>query len=269
MRVLGYIWPSLKRPIRTVFRKLLWLPLIAVLFTSCDQYLNRQIMLRTGPDYPYAQFDGTEQQDIYRIAPNDLVEVRLYSNNGFQMVNLATLSGTIAGGGTQLTLQVEHDGFAKLPLIGRAYLQGLTARQAEMLLEDKYREFYNEPFVLIKVVNRRVMLFLGSNSQVIQLENEKTTLFEALAKAGGLSDDAIASNIKLIRGDINSPQVFQIDLSNLKGLKNADIVLQANDIIYVETKKRSVARISEAIAPWLALLTSAILVWSLTTRFTQ
>ena len=268
MRVRGYIWPSLKRPIRTVFRKLLWLPLIAVLFTSCDQYLNRQIMLRTGADYPYAQFDGTEQQDIYRIARNDLVEVRLYSNNGFQMVNLASIGG-IAGGGTQLALQVEHDGFAKLPLIGRAYLQGLTARQAEMLVEDKYREFYNEPFVLIKVLNRRVMLFLGNNSQVIQLENDKTTLFEALARAGGLPEDAIASNIKLIRGDIKNPQVFQIDLANLRGLKNADIVLQANDIIYIETRKQTVTRISEVIAPWLSLLTTATLVWALVDRFAQ
>lgn len=269
MRVLEYIWPSSKPYTAPVSRKLPVILLIAVLFTSCDQYLNRHIMLRTGADYPYSQFEGTEQDDIYRIAPNDLVEVRLYSNNGFQLVNLATLSGTITGGGTQLSLQIEHDGFAKLPLIGRAYLQGLTARQSEMLLEDKYRAFYNEPFVLIKVVNRRVMLFLGSNSQVIQLDNEKTTLFEALAKAGGLPDDAIAANIKLIRGDINNPQVFRIDLANLKGLKNADIVLQANDIIYVETKKRAVSRISEAIAPWIALVTTAILAWTLVERFSQ
>lgn len=235
-------------------------------FTSCDRYLNRHIMLRTGPDYPFAMADSTDEDALYRISPNDIIEVRLYSNNGFQMVNISS-GQVLAGGGTTLSLQVEHDGFAKLPLIGRVYVEGLTARQAEMLLEDRYREFYNDPFALVKVTNRRVVLFLGANSRVINLENEKTTLFEALAGAGGLPEDALASNIKLIRGDIKNPEVYKIDLSNLKGLKNAEMVLQANDVIYVETKKRSVTRITEIVSPWVALITSVVLVVTLIERF--
>lgn len=240
--------------------------LILLTLTSCDRYLNRHIMLRTGPDYPFAVADSTDKDALYRISPNDQIEVRLYSNNGFQMVNISS-GQVIAGGGTTLVLQVEHDGFAKLPLIGRVYVEGLTARQAEMLLEDRYREYYNDPFALVRVANRRAMLFLGAKSQVIPLLNEKTTLFEALASAGGLPEDARASNIKLIRGDIRNPEVYKIDLANLHGLKNAEIVLQANDIIYVETRKRTVVQVSEVLAPWLALLTTTTLVIALVERF--
>ncbi|MCF8258399.1 MAG: polysaccharide biosynthesis/export family protein [Flavobacteriales bacterium] len=242
-----------------------------MLLSSCDRYLMRGFMLRTEPGYEYAQFDGLEGEE-YRISPNDRVMVRIFANDGFDMVNVgggagmssqgssgASSSGAGSSGGSGgLLLQVEFDGFVKMPIAGRVYIAGLTARQAEMLLEDWLTKYINKPFVLLEVMNRRVMLFAGANTQVITLQEENTTLFEVLARAGGIPEDGKADKIKLIRGDLKNPEVFVIDLSTLKGVQNADLVMQANDIIYIELRKNYVTRTMAELAPYLALLTFAI-----------
>ncbi|MFW6351649.1 MAG: hypothetical protein ACOC2E_04630 [Bacteroidota bacterium] len=80
--------------------------------------------------------------------------------------------------------------------------------------------------------------------------------------AGGIADGR-AGKVKLIRGDLDDPQVFLIDLSTLEGVRNAEMVLQANDIIYVEPRERVPQRIMETIGPYLSLLSSALIIYSL------
>lgn len=241
--------------------------LFIVLFSSCDRYLNRHLMLRTGADYPYSQFSEIIETE-YRLAADDRVGLRIYTNDGSGLINIGTGSGTavLVGSGTELSVKIESDGFAKLPLFGRLYLAGLTIRQAEMLIEDKFAEYYNNPFVLIEVSNRRVVIFAGSNTSVVSLQNDNTTLFEVLAQSGGLPEDAKADKIKLIRGDLKNPDVYLIDLSTLSGMQNANLVMQANDIIYIETRKGYVGKVLSEIAPYIAILSSVVSTIVLVTR---
>ncbi|MCF8463622.1 MAG: polysaccharide biosynthesis/export family protein [Flavobacteriales bacterium] len=212
-------------------------------------------MLRTGKDYPYAAFPEIQDKE-YRLAPDDRIAVRMFTNDGSGLINVAAGSNVMVGGGTTLDIKIESDGFSKLPLFGRIYLEGLTIRQAEMLIEDKFSEFYNNPFVLLEVSNKRVMIFAGSNTSVVTLHNDNTTLFEVLAMTGGVPEDGKADRIKLIRGELKNPEVYLIDLSTLSGMQNANLVLQANDIIYIETRKGHVRKIMLEIAPYLAILTT-------------
>jgi polysaccharide export outer membrane protein len=168
----------------------------------------------------------------------------------------------------QLTYRVEFDGTVKLPVLGYTNVAGLTTREAEVMLEEAFTEFYNRPFVQLRVVNNRVIIFpggRGGTSSVHFLENSNTTLFEALAKSGGIADGK-ASRVKLIRGDPESPSIYLVDLSTIEGVKNANIVLQANDIIYVEPRERVPQRILENVTPYLSLFTTALLVYSLFTK---
>jgi polysaccharide export outer membrane protein len=232
--------------------------LLAILLSSCDKYLNQSLLLRTGNDYPYSEFNELTEKE-YKLAADDRLEVRLFTNDGSGLINLGTATtNVLVGGGTNLSVKIESDGFAKLPLFGRVYLSGLTIRQAEMLIEDRFSQFYNNPFVLLEVTNKRVMIFAGSNTSVVTLENDNTTLFEVLAMTGGLPDDGKADKIKLIRGDLKNPEVFLIDLSTLSGMKNANLVMQANDIIYIETRKGYVRKILAELAPYLAIITTII-----------
>ncbi|MFN2394878.1 MAG: polysaccharide biosynthesis/export family protein [Bacteroidales bacterium] len=237
--------------------------LIAVLLSSC-KVLNPERMLRTPPDYEYTKPEDVQVIEEYRLAPNDQLYFRLYTNDGEKLIDPVNplMQQHFRGDHNYL---IEFDGFVKIPVLGRVKLSGMTLREAEKYLEESFTEYYNNPFVQLKVTNNRVIVFpggRGGTSQVVYLENTNTNLFEALAMAGGIADGR-ANRVKVIRGDLNNPQVFLIDLSTIEGVKDAEMILQANDIIYVEPRERVPQRIMENIGPYLSLFSAALIIYSI------
>ena len=235
----------------------LFIATIAVLF-SCNYKSAR--MLETPKGYEFDQPPLNDSSEFI-ISIGDIIAFSLYTNDGTQLIDLTAIS---IAGTQQSTIQrvqyfVEFDGYAKLPILGRTDLAGLTIREAEKLLEEKYTKYYIKPFITLRVKNRRVTIFPGTGKgTVITLENENTTLLEALAKAGGIDKLAKANNIKLVRGDLKNPQVFQFDLSTINGINKTDFVLQANDIIYVESRTDYWRETMRDVLPALSLITSTI-----------
>lgn len=237
---------------------------IVIGLSSCERYLYQNRMLDIPQDFEYSEFDDIILTE-YRIAEDDLLQVRLFTNDGAGLINVNTGSDQVSvGGETAIELRIESDGFAKFPIFGRLYVKGLTLRQAELLIEDKYAEFYNNPFVLLEVTNRRVMIFAGDNTSVVELVNDNMTLFEVLALSGGIPEDGKSKKIKIVRGDLRNPEIYLIDLSTLKGMRSANLVMQANDIVYIEVRKRYATKILQEIAPIIAILSTAISTIALT-----
>jgi polysaccharide export outer membrane protein len=225
--------------------------------------MNPSQMLRTSKDFKYSEFPANSTIDEYKIAPNDELSLKLFTNDGEKIIDPidANLNASVNNLTTSYT--VEFDGMVKLPIINRTKLSGLTLREAEKLLETKYETYYKKPFVQLKVTNNRVIIFpggMGGTSTVLTLTNTNTTIFEALAKAGGIVDGK-AYKIKLIRGNLQDPKVYLVDLSTIKGMKQADLVLQANDIIYVEPRTKIVQKTLDSITPILTIISSVILVY--------
>ncbi|HIA11492.1 MAG TPA: hypothetical protein EYN69_05395 [Flavobacteriales bacterium] len=244
-------------------RRILFYVLLMLFATSCS-YFKPSIMLRTDKNFEFAT-PPTVPQYQYKIAPNDYIQFRIFSNDGFKLIDLSNFTTAVSGSGViRLQYLVEFDGTIKLPTIGRIPIAGKTLREAELMLEDIYSKYYNKPFVMLKVDNRRVIIFPGSggDASVINLTNDNTTLLEALALAGGISTGK-ARRIKLIRGDRTNPQVFLIDLSTIEGMKEANMVIQANDIIYVEPVIKVVTTILDELDPIISLLTSVLFIVSI------
>ena len=235
---------------------------ILFLFTSC-QILNPERMLRTPRGYEYATFPEEPISEEYRLAPNDELYFRLFTNDGERLID--PVSPTIQQLRGEQNYLIDFDGTVKLPVLGRTLLSGMTLREAEIFLEKEFSQYYNSPFARLRVTNHRVTIFpggRGGTSQVVYLENTHTNIFEALAMAGGIADGR-AGRVKLIRGDLRNPQIYLIDLSTIEGVQNADMIVQANDIIYVEPRERVPQRILENVTPYLSLVTTALLVYSL------
>jgi polysaccharide export outer membrane protein len=233
--------------------------LISLLMSSC-RTMNSNEMFRTDPDFAYSEFKPTEKE--YKIQPFDKLEVRIYANDGFKLVDVSQITTQAQA---NIEYLVEYDGQVKLPTIGRVELSGKTLREAESFLENKYKEFFVDPFVVLRVTNKRIIVFSGgaANGKVIPLDNENYTLIEAIAESGGISDFSKSHKIKLLRGDLNSPQVFMFNIRDLKDMKTANFLLQANDIIYVEARPKYASRIIGELSPYLSLLTSALFVYGL------
>lgn len=97
----------------------------------------------------------------------------------------------------------------------------------------------------------------GNSSSVLNLTNQSTTLFEALAQTGGVGD-AKAHKIKLIRMRNDKPEVYNIDLSKIDNIKEGNIILHANDIIYVTPRNRVPERILTVITPYMSLVATIL-----------
>ena len=232
-----------------------------MLFASSCSLFRPEQMLRTPADFQFAE--ANDSLIVYRLIPNDIIEFELYSNKGYELIDLITGQSNIKGANS--TYLIEFDGTVKLPIFGRLKISGLTLREAEKLLENKYSEFYKDPFAKLKVTNHRVTIFpggKGGTAKVLKLENPNTTLFEALAQAGGITDGK-AHRVKLIRGNLKNPVVLLLDLSTIEGVKNSNLVLQANDIIYIEPQTKLASRVAEAVAPYLTLFTTILVVANL------
>lgn len=206
-------------------------------------------MLKTPEDYPYAVYnDSLNTKENYRIAVADIITINVYTNEGRQRLGISIdplVSGS-NGAGQQLqqnsmSYVVEGDSTIHVPILGRLKVVNLTVRQTENMLKDMFSKYYNSPYVDLKVTNKRFMVFLGGNTaKVVNMVNDRTTLIEALALSGGIPPLSRAHNIKLIRGGLSNPTVFKIDLSTLEGAKlGGAMIIQANDIIYVEPVKRN------------------------------
>jgi polysaccharide export outer membrane protein len=75
-------------------------------------------------------------------------------------------------------------------------------------------------------------------------------LLEVLALAGGVDGNGgggaggvyryggKTSNIRIIRGDLKNPQIEQIDLSTIAGMRRANLQMEPNDIVYIEPVRR-------------------------------
>jgi polysaccharide export outer membrane protein len=228
-------------------------------------------MLKTPKDFVYDKLVDSLSRLDYKIAANDAVQYRIFTNNGFKLIDLATSSNAIFR--NDLDVIVESDGAVKMPLLGRINILGLTIKEAQELLETKYSEYYIDPFVSLKITNKRVIIFPGNGGQakVLLLANNNTTVMEAIANAGGILEDGKAYKVKLIRQNpLNDsrPFVYLMDLSHIKGIIDGRSKVQAGDIIYVEPRYRPLATFTREIAPVITLITTAFIVYQIS-RFVR
>jgi polysaccharide export outer membrane protein len=233
-------------------------------------------MLRTKHDYAFDLATDSLPAN-YIIQKGDLINFRLFSNQGFKIIDLTSLDD---GTRTNMNLNqqnsfiylIEADSSINLPIIGRVKIAGMNLKEAELFLEDKYSNYYNDPFVMLRVNNRRIMVFPGESGQarIIQIENEYTTIIEALAMAGGISPGGKAHRVKVVRGNLKEPQVYELDLSTVEGLREANLYyVRANDIIYVQPSYFAGRQILQTTSTILSLISSSIITYLLIVQFTS
>jgi polysaccharide export outer membrane protein len=218
-------------------------------------------MLKTEKDFQFSKFSDSLILENYKIAPNDELSLRVFANDGFKLIDITTQANANVARNT-IDEIVDYEGMIKLPLIGRIKISGLTLRQAQAFLEKEYESQYIKPFIQLRIINKRVIVFPGTvgSARVVNLVNNNTTLFEAIAMAGGISTDGKAYRIKLIRrtSPEDKPEVFLIDLSTIEGIKAGNTTVLANDIIYIEPRPRFGQKVLQEITPYLSILTTSL-----------
>lgn len=231
---------------------------------SCKT-LYPNAILKTPRDFKYNEIKKTVFQE-FKIGVHDIISFSLFSNDGFKVIDLNSFISGEKGGGVSFI--VELDGTIKLPILGRISLLGMTAKEAEIFLEDKFSEFYVKPFVMLKVSNRKVILFPGAegSAKIVPLPNNSTTLLELLASVGGIPNEGKAYFIKLIRGNLDNPEVYLIDFSTLEGVQKGNMLMQSNDIVYIDARPRIANKLLAEILPYFSLFNTFLIAYTVFQR---
>ena len=243
-------------------KRLFFLAVILTL-SSCSFVPNRMFITPKG--YAFAMDTTTVPRGPYIIQSEDKIELHIFSNDGFKLIDITQSNISQTANNEGIQYNVEQNGDVKMPVIGRINLKGLNVKEAETLLQEKYSKYYRDPFVLIRIVSRRAYVFFshGGRGTVIQLQNDRTSLFEALALAGGLSESSKAYKIRIVRGDFKNPQIYKADISSVNALRTSELEVYPNDIIYIDGSGNIARRLSTDVLPYLSLLTSLLVLLAL------
>ena len=214
----------------------------------------------------------------YRISPGDRFSFIFYTNNGEKLLyNMSGAEGNISqqnqafNPNTQRDYLVRLDGTVELPLVGILPVFGLTTIALEDTIVSILAKRYINPFVQIRITNQRIVIFPGrGKAQVVYLRNENTSLLEALAIAGGIAEDGKANSIKLMRKTRKgNREIYKIDLSTIKGIKEAEMIVQSEDYIYIDYRPRVANRTIKEIAPWLQIFFTSLSLYAIIRSLAQ
>lgn len=254
-----------------IFLTLSFLVGIMMLFTtSCG--INSNLMYKAPTNYQYDSLvkAPTEQ---YQIAVNDRLKVNFFKKKGEQIFDPSdNQNGTQNNVNRQvsngITYTVMPDSTIELPLIGAMNVVGMTTTECRDSIALLLKNEFVNPFVQVQVVNKRVFVFpgTGGDAQVVNLTNENTTLMEALALAGGIRDRGKAKSVRVMRKEGEEWKVFKIDLSKIEGLEQSDMIVQANDYIYVDPSSRIARELLDEIAPIFSIISSSAVVITIITN---
>lgn len=232
--------------------------LIVVSFNSCKIFYPDRLF-QTGKDFRLANPDTLKVAREYVIQSGDLLAVEIYSNNGYELVDVVTRDNSEI---TEINYVVKEDGYVMLPMLDSVYIRGYSLGESEKYLEQLYAYYFVNPFVRVDVTNRRAYVYRGrQGATVVILDKENMNLVEVLAKAGGIPPFGKADKVRILRGDLRQPTVFDIDLSTVEGMMQANLRIEANDVIYIDAKLGT-NDVLYQITPILALISTVLLLYT-------
>jgi polysaccharide export outer membrane protein len=243
---------------------------LMLFFSSC--IVNRDFMLQTDEDYPFAvpKLDTVAREQ--KINTSSVIELMLLTRNGdmiFESV-VSTDGGQTQSARLSRTMsQIEYvqdiNGLYNLPLLGKTNLNGMTLFEAQEYLEKKFAQFFVEPYCVLRIVNNRFIYFGGggSLSQVVNLPNYRVSLLEAITIAGGINSRGISAKIKVIRSVKGKNEVYLFDMSKIDALAYSEFYIQNGDIVYVEPRPLYASGFLGVISPVIALATTVLLYLSI------
>ena len=160
----------------------------------------------------------------YRIKPNDRVAVTVYKYPDYTPTNMS-----------EKGILVDENGYISLPLIHRVHIAGCTQSEASRKLEKMYAKYLKDPALNLEVLNKRAYI-LGEVKKPgpVAIDGQSTTIFQALAAGGGLTEDAQRDRIMILTHDAyGNLELRRLDLRNYITVAASDLTIKPNDVIYV------------------------------------
>ncbi len=221
--------------------------LAIVLLPGCKSYTSN-VLLQA--DKEEINWKSEYQKTIidYPIKIGDKIQFTLYTNAGENIIDpsgklIATsaIGDLNAVSNDKPSFEVSEAGICHFPVIGKQMVMGLKMSQLDSLLSSKFETYYNEVYVISKVVNKKIIILGGKGGQIVPFTSPTMNLLEAIALYGGVDNNSKGYNIRIVRGDLKNPEITIVNLRTIADMKSSIISLKPDDIIYIEPVRRPVA----------------------------
>ena len=140
---------------------------LLILLPSCRVlYPNLMFQQRQYQYFELAQ----KQIDQYVIQAGDEISLSTYARDGFRLIDI--IGGSASGVGVTnggMAYLVDNEGFVRLPVLGELFVKGYTEKELARIIADKLSGLFVDPFVILKVTNKRAFLFRGASGGIIGL----------------------------------------------------------------------------------------------------
>lgn len=123
-----------------------------------------------------------------------------------------------------LSQRIDGQGKIVMPLLGEVVLDGLTLREAEVMLEKRYidEEFLNKPEVTVQIISYKTRTFTifgqvrGPGTKEFPPDRASISLIQAISMAGDFTDFARTSAVLIKRRHSDGRQIsFEVDARSL------------------------------------------------------
>lgn len=255
-------------------RALVVLGIASVLFSSCVP--NRKMV--------YLQKDDLKNRDEiprdtvlrshtlkiyeYRIQPLDNLMINFETlsqeENDFDFITkLSTTRGNAGGSGGSANsaamngMLVNAHGEIEYPILGVVKIGGLTLFEAQDTLKALASQYIPDVVVRVRMLNFRFTVLgeVNSEGNVIS-SNTRLTMAEAIGLAGGLTELADRSLVKILRQKGSETEILYVDLLKEDFIESPHYFIHQNDVMIVPPLKQRPFR--KYFTSNLAVITSTI-----------
>jgi len=150
---------------------------------------------------------------------------------------------------------VNDSGYIYFPILGRVSVIGLEVEAAAEKLKNQLGEYFNQPTVIMKLVNKKITILgevLRPGSYLYT--KERLNIFEAIGLAGDINQYGNRKKVFLIREQDGKLMQRVLSLNTVNIFADVDFYLKQDDILYIEpqgTKKWTAIS-----SPWALTLTT-------------
>ena len=254
--------------------------LLPLVLTGCSSY-QKSLYLQND-----AVINQSTQGQLYdfRIMPKDLLTIVVSTTDPAASAPFYRKLGQDKnnGGNSTMGMQnanllgylVDNNGEIDFPVLGKIQVTGLTTRECEALLREKLKPYLKEtPLVTVSSSNYKFSVLGEVNAPgTYTVQDEKVTIFEAIAQAGDMTLFSIRDDVQLLREDSEGRrQVIHLNLNDANITQSPYFYLQQNDVIYVKPTKAKVRTntFNSNASMWITILSVLTSVTSLVLALTK
>lgn len=180
----------------------------------------------------------------YRVQPYDVLYIKIESLTEakfdfFNEINTQINASAGPQGLALLGYLVDEVGNIEFPVVGKITVHGLTTSEIERKIQEIAVRYVDDPVVTVRLINFRFTIIGEVNSEGTRNSPaSRITLPEAIGLAGGFSELANRSNVKIIRQIGNQAFVSYVDLLDENLLSGPYYYVHQNDVIVVPPLKQ-------------------------------